>query len=133
MVTVRTRWKRPGWPLAYCKDELQAAATENDMALVAIDAGVCGYATTVRATRGAGYSVRLDIESECPHVRKIDADIDDVNALQQIGLRDGLPPVLQTAYRHCAHAACPVPSGLIKAIEVAAGLALAKDVSIRVS
>jgi hypothetical protein len=33
----------------------------------------------------------------------------------------------------CAHAACPVPSGLLKAIEVAAGLALAKDVTMQVS
>ena len=103
------------------------------MAVVEIDAGVCGYNTTVRAIRGPGYSVQISIESECPHVRKIGEEITEVDALQQIGLRGGLPPVLQTAYTLCAHAACPVPSGLVKAIEVAAGLALAKDVTMRVS
>ncbi len=103
------------------------------MATVAIDGGVCGYNTTVKAIRGPGYSVQLSIESECPHVRKIGEEIKEVDALQQIGLRGGLPSVLVTAYGLCAHAACPVPSGLIKAIEVAAGLALPKDVTMRVS
>jgi hypothetical protein len=31
------------------------------------------------------------------------------------------------------HPACPVPSGILKAIEVAAGLALPKDASIKPS
>jgi hypothetical protein len=31
------------------------------------------------------------------------------------------------AAKHCQHASCPVPSGIIKAIEVASGLALPKD------
>jgi hypothetical protein len=37
------------------------------------------------------------------------------------------------AAKHCKHAACPVPSGIIKAVEVASGLALPKDASIQVS
>jgi hypothetical protein len=103
------------------------------VATVEIDAGVCGHTTTVTATRGEGYSVRLEIESDCPQVQDLDAKIGQVDALRQIGLRQGLPSVLETAYAACAHSACPVPSGLIKAIEVAAGLALPQDVSMRVS
>ncbi|MBN1631982.1 MAG: hypothetical protein JW990_19680 [Thermoleophilia bacterium] len=103
------------------------------MATVEIDAGVCGHTATVTAMRGEGYSVKLAIESTCPHVQALDAEIDEVDALRQIGLRGGLPSVLETAYNHCAHAACPVPAGLVKAIEVAAGLALPQDVAMRVS
>jgi hypothetical protein len=103
------------------------------MARVDVHAGVCGYRTGIRATRGAGYSVAVTIDSECPHVRKISEELSEVDALQSIGLRNGLPPVLQAAYAHCVHAACPVPSGLIKAIEVAAGLALARDVNMQIS
>jgi hypothetical protein len=103
------------------------------VATVDVHAGVCGYSTKIRATRGSGYAVSLHLDSECPHVSKIPVDLGEVDALQQIGLRGGLPPVLQSAYAHCMHAACPVPSGLVKAIEVAAGLALAQDVSMRVS
>lgn len=103
------------------------------MATVDIDAGVCGHKAFVTATRGEGYKVQLTIESDCPHVQKISEDIDEVDALQQIGLRNGLPSVLEAAYARCAHAACPVPAGLIKAIEVATGLALPADVSMRIS
>ena len=41
--------------------------------------------------------------------------------------------MLRMAAQHCKHAACPVPSGIIKAIEVAAGLALPKDAHIEVA
>jgi len=103
------------------------------MAIVEIHSGVCGHVTTVKAVGGDAYKVHVTLESTCPHVWKISGDVDDVDALQQIGLRGGLPTVLQAAYTHCVHAACPVPAGLIKAIEVAAGLALPEDVSMRVS
>ncbi len=33
----------------------------------------------------------------------------------------------------CSHAACPVPVGIIKAVEVEAGLALPEDAHIKVS
>ena len=42
-------------------------------------------------------------------------------------------PELRRAAEHLVHPACPVPSGTIKAIEVAAGLALPRDAHIRPS
>lgn len=103
------------------------------MVKVEIDPGVCGHKTTVRAVGGEAYAVRVELESTCSHVQKIAADLGEVNALEQIGLRNGLPPLLRAAYARCAHAACPVPAGLIKAIEAAAGLALPEDVSMRIT
>jgi hypothetical protein len=35
--------------------------------------------------------------------------------------------------KYCSHAACPVPVGIIKAIEVEAHLALPADVTIKLS
>lgn len=102
-------------------------------ATVEVHAGICGHVTTVKAMGGDGYTVHVTLESTCPHVWKISGDVDDVDALQEIGLRGALPSVLRASYTHCAHAACPVPSGLVKAIEVAAGLALPQDVSMRVT
>jgi hypothetical protein len=101
--------------------------------LVLVDAGVCGHTATVRATRTTGYNVRLELESDCPHVQKIAAEPLEVDAVRQIGLRGGLPPLLESAYACCAHAACPVPSALIKAVEVAAGLALPDDVTMSIT
>ncbi len=107
--------------------------TDQTTTVVQIDAGVCGHKTTVRATKTDGYNVRVAIDSDCPHVAKIATEVDEVDALHQIGLRGGLPSALEAAYRHCIHAACPAPGGLIKGIEAAAGLALPQDAHICVS
>jgi len=45
----------------------------------------------------------------------------------------GGPLTLLLATKHCPHTACPVPVGIIKAIEVEAGLALPADATIRLS
>lgn len=56
---------------------------------------------------------------------------EEVNAFQEISFRGG-PKVLELGPQHLSHPACPVPAGIIKAIEVAAGLALPKDACITV-
>ena len=40
---------------------------------------------------------------------------------------------MQKGVEHCFHSACPVPVGIIKAVEVAAGLALPADVRMTIS
>jgi hypothetical protein len=102
-------------------------------AVVLVDAGVCGHEATIAAEKTAGYTVRLTIASDCPHVRKIAPEPLEVDAVRQIGLRRGLPSLLENAYACCAHAACPVPSAAVKAVEVAAGLALPRDVTMKIS
>ena len=57
----------------------------------------------------------------------------DVDAMQHLSSRRQVPPVLQAGLKFCSHAACPVPVGIIKAIEVGAGLNLPVDVSIKIS
>jgi hypothetical protein len=51
--------------------------------------------------------------------------------MREITFRGQGPLTLQLAAKHCAHPACPVPVGIIKAVEVEAGLALAADVTIK--
>jgi hypothetical protein len=43
------------------------------------------------------------------------------------------PVVLRKGMDICFHSACPVPAGIIKAIEVASQLALPQDAIIKVS
>ena len=44
----------------------------------------------------------------------------------------GDTPVFEQLRGFCRHSACPVPTAVIKGIEVACGLALAKDATIHV-
>jgi hypothetical protein len=114
-------------------DQAGAALVSRPVGVVAVDAGVCGYKALVRAEKTTGYTVRLTVQTDCPHVSKIAPEPLEVDAVRQIGLRAGLPSLLVDAYACCAHAACVVPSALIKAVEVAAGLALPVDVSMKIS
>ncbi|MCC6955902.1 MAG: hypothetical protein IT316_03850 [Anaerolineales bacterium] len=44
-----------------------------------------------------------------------------------------MPRSLEMGAQYCNHAACPVPVGIIKAVEVESNLALPADVSIKLS
>lgn len=104
------------------------------MAKANIHAGVCGFTTTVHATATDDpRRVDLTIESECPAIRKLGAALPHVDPFQEISFRRGMPKTHEAAVEHCSHAACPVPSGIVKAIEVAAGLALPVDVSMHIT
>jgi hypothetical protein len=100
------------------------------MAKAKINSGICGFGAEVETTAGENYLVNLKIESECPAIQKLAAELKEVNALNQISFRRGMPEVLEKGSKFCTHASCPVPVGIIKAVEIAAGLALPKNVSI---
>jgi hypothetical protein len=102
------------------------------MAKAEIFAGVCGFNTTVTAQM-EGVLVNLSIESDCPAIQKMAAELTQVNPYKEISSRRAVPQTLQAGLKFCTHAACPVPVGIIKAIEVESGLALPKDATIRVS
>ncbi|MFA4965881.1 MAG: hypothetical protein WC709_09655 [Thermoleophilia bacterium] len=104
------------------------------MASAEIDSGICGFCTTVRTTgAGDGRTVRLEFETDCGHVQKLAECLTEVDAYREISYRGEGPLTLRLAAEHLVHPACPVPSGIIKAIEVEAELAFPKDASIKPS
>ena len=102
------------------------------MAMARIESGVCGMTTTVR-TKAEGRTVHIEFESDCGYVQALAAKLSQVDPFREISYRGEGPVTLRLAAEHLVHPACPVPAGTIKAIEVAAGLALPKDAHIRVS
>ena len=100
-----------------------------------INAGVCGFHTTVDARSDDMQLVSLQIASECEKIRGLaEALTTPIDAYQEIG--DGSDGVVLSAAR--AHlkgccAGCAVPVGLFKTMQVAAGLALQKDITIQIS
>ena len=102
------------------------------MAKAEIFAGICGFNTTVR-THMNGRNCQLEIKSECTAIQHLAENLTEVDPFKEISFRRQLPQTYEAAHQYCTHAACPVPSGIIKAIEVEAGLALPKDVSIRIT
>ncbi len=102
------------------------------MASAEIESGICGFCTTVR-TKADGRRVRVEFETTCGYVEKLAEQLTEVDPYKEISYRGDGPVTLRLAAEHLVHPACPVPAGIIKAIEVEAGLALPKDASIKPS
>lgn len=98
------------------------------MAEAEIMSGVCGFHTTVRAEGKPGYKAALQISSECQHVSKLAEELNEVNVMSEL-FKKGESKIM-AARCILPHITCPVPVGILKAIEVAADMALPKDVSI---
>jgi hypothetical protein len=97
-----------------------------------IFSGICGFTTQVDAVT-EGRVCKVSIESECKAITKMAADLTEVDPFQEISFKRGMPHIHEKGHEYCTHAACPVPVGIIKAVEVASGLALPKDASIEIS
>jgi hypothetical protein len=80
-----------------------------------------------------GRVVRLEFETTCGYVENLAEELTEVDPYGEISYRGEGPVTLRLDAEHLVHPACPVPSGILKAIEVEAGLALPRDVTIRVS
>jgi hypothetical protein len=102
------------------------------MAKAEIFSGICGFNTTVE-TRANGAKCTVAIKSECEAIQSLGNALTEVDPWKEITFRGNGPATLQAGAEHCYHTACPVPVGIIKAIEVEAGLALPKDVTIKLS
>ena len=108
------------------------------MARTIIYSGICGFTTTVRATSDDRRHVSLEVQSDCPDVIRIAKKLraSPFDAFIEIGPCQRLGSIYDTRMmRICSalpHVACPVPAGICKAVEVAAGLALPRDARIEV-
>jgi hypothetical protein len=92
---------------------------------VEIQAGVCGFQTIVRAACPDGFHVTLQLQSDCPKVQGVAASLPSLDALDEVlrkPLADTTP--VRVASERGLHVSCPVPAGILKAVEAAAGLAL---------
>ncbi len=104
-----------------------------------IDAGICGFKTRITAETEDGMNVELRIGSNCDTIKELaqliraknpfDA-IQDLMPTTESAVLSTCRPILQK--KGCCEA-CVVPVAMCKTIQVAANLALPKDVVIEIS
>jgi hypothetical protein len=102
-----------------------------------IQAGICGFRTHVTASAQRARLVSLTLDTHCETVAALAAALTghgDFDAFDEIDPRtDGsLMPIVRAHLKGCC-AGCAVPVGVFKALQVAAGLALPKDIEIGLS
>ena len=101
------------------------------MSRAEIAPGVCGFFTVVEV-HSEGRLCNVSITSDCKAIQKLAEELGPLDPLKEIASRRATPRCLELGLKHCFHAACPVPVGIIKAIEVEKKLALPVAVSIKV-
>jgi hypothetical protein len=106
------------------------------MITVEIKSGICGFTTLVHAEDKSGYKASFRLKTECPNWKKVD----DILGGKELNIMTELfkdkktgnlhSQVLDISLKTIPHVSCPVISGILKALEVAVGLALPKDATI---
>lgn len=99
------------------------------MTKVIVNAGACGFTVTIRAEKGSGGKIAVSLDTDCEMVKKM---LEDIAVLDRMAPLTGYlsNPVHRSASKHLRHVACAVPSGILKAVEVEAGLNVEKDATI---
>ena len=102
------------------------------MTKIDVNPGICGLKTQLIITADDMQIVKVEIQSECPHILKMKEELSELDGYEECFAKYSESTVYKVAEKHCKHLACPVPTAIIKGIEVACGLALPKDVIIHI-
>jgi hypothetical protein len=103
------------------------------MAKAVINAGACGFTTEIIAESEDMNTTVLKITSDCPNFKNLNNTLNKVDAMDVCFNKVGEGVIFDACRKFCKHAACPVPTAIIKAVEVECSLALPKDVIIKVT
>jgi hypothetical protein len=106
-------------------------------AKVIVDAGICGFHSKAKACCDDGQNVVFDIKSGCEKIQKYaealatHGPVDAFAVLDPNQANPILTAAQQTITGCCT--SCVVPVSVFRAMQVAAGLALPKNISIEIS
>lgn len=102
------------------------------MIITKVNAGICGFQTVVKATAKEKHKVEVALQTECPNLKPMEQELKEVDAFKECFAKVGESPVFLLTRKYCKHAACPVPTAILKGVEVAAKFALPKYVEIEI-
>ena len=99
------------------------------MTRVVVNSGVCGMIVTIEVTKTSRRRFRIEVTTDCEMLTKMG------ESLVEVDQKDVLKPQIHSKIYQCAsecriHTSCPIPMAILKAIEVEAGLALPRPVTV---
>jgi len=109
----------------------EAANARSKDTCASVNAGICGFICCIRAWKINQKAVGLKVsESECQQIQNFSKLVDKLT-LKELFAPVTHNPVYLAAEQSGCHPSCPVPVAVLKAAEVAMGMALARDAEIR--
>ena len=102
------------------------------MVKVEVFSGICGFTTCIQVEEKEKYVALCKMEGQCPNCSKVAAILaeEPLNVMDEL-FRKGKSKVIEACRANLPHVSCPVPAGILKALEVGGGLALPADATIR--
>ncbi len=97
---------------------------------ICVDAGVCKMKTLITAKDNGMGLIEIDIKSDCPNVLRMSWKLEPMSPYAEVEAPFDQSSVYKLASDAIPHTACPVPAGIVKALEVAGDLGLKRDSSI---
>jgi hypothetical protein len=102
------------------------------MSKVTLDAGACGFKVVIKAKESGKRRYRIELISPCEMVKELNEEVKNREFGPEIFKSILDSEILKLSSKHIKHTSCPLPSAILKAIEVEAGLAVPRDVKIEV-
>lgn len=100
---------------------------------ITVEPGVCKMTAKIHAEPSEDMmTVIVKIDSPCKMVKAFAENLRPIGPYDEFTLPMVQNPVYIIASEHISHSACPIPSAVLKAIEVAADLGLKRDVSFKI-
>lgn len=102
------------------------------MVEITVNAGICGFNTVIKVDSEDMQTATLDICTDCPNLKPMEKEFKEVDGFEECFAKIYDTETYKYANKYCRHNSCPVPSGILKGIEVACGLALPKDPEMKI-
>lgn len=99
------------------------------MTKLTITPGPCKLTTVVEAEKIDSSTAKVTIHTDCKFYKPIEEELTEIDAYAEVFGPFAEGEVYTVCKKYCKHATCPVPSGILKAVEAECGLALPTDVT----
>ena len=98
---------------------------------VTAEPGICGFPCTIKAQKSGNQTVTLEINgSECKQIQRMSSCLTGMS-LKELFMPLTRNPVYTAAEKSGCHPSCTIPAAVLKAVEVAFGMALPREVHIK--
>jgi hypothetical protein len=113
-----------------CPETNKTPQTPVHVVHVVVEPGICGFPCTIRAQKSANKTIIVEItDSECKQIQRLSTHLTEMS-LRELFLPLTRNPVYIAAEKAGCHPSCAIPLAVLKAVEVAWGMALPRDVRI---
>jgi hypothetical protein len=102
------------------------------MSRVTLDAGACGFRVVIRVKTTGNRRYSVELISPCDMIKQLNEEFQEIEFGPDVFSSIADSEIYRLCSKHLKHPACPLPSAILKAIEVAEGLAVPKDVKIKI-